>query len=105
MPCFLNLLDFTTNHFSYMYCMKDEIVEATGTGAAALSKSWIKSGIYTSVDATIIVEDEFLNLLAVKMKTLREDDIVLQAVNHFGAEWVESSKKVTKSAQAPLNAL
>ena len=39
------------------------------------------------------MEDEFLNFLVVKMKTLSHD-IVLLTVNHFGSEWIERSKKV-----------
>ena len=41
-----------------------------------------------------MVEDEFLNFIVVKMKTLSQDDVVLLTVNHFGSEWIESSRKV-----------
>lgn len=50
--------------------------------------------IYMAVDGKIILEDELLNFLIMKMKTLSQDDIILLAVNHFGSEWIESSKKV-----------
>lgn len=30
----------------------------------------------------------------IKLKTLNQDDIILLAVNHFGSEWIENSKKV-----------
>ena len=38
------------------------------------------------------MEFKFLNFLTVKMKTLSHDDIVLLTVNHFGSEWIESSR-------------
>lgn len=50
--------------------------------------------IYMAVDGKIILEDELLNFLIMKMKTLSQDDIILLAMSHFGSEWIESSKKV-----------
>lgn len=61
---------------------------------SATSKARIKPIIYTTTDGQVIVEDEFLNFLVIKMKTLNQDDLILLAVNHFGSEWIESSKKV-----------
>lgn len=40
------------------------------------------------------MEDELLNFLAVKMKTLCQDDIVAMTVDHFGSEWIGNSTKV-----------
>lgn len=40
------------------------------------------------------MEDELLNFLAVKIKTLSQDEIVLLAANPFDSKWIESSKKV-----------
>lgn len=43
----------------------------------------------------VIVEDEFLNFLTVKIKkTLSQGELVLVASNTFDSEWTESSKKV-----------
>lgn len=72
------------------------MAEAAGRekGAAPLRKSRIKPEIYTTADGKTVVEDELLNFLVVKMKTLSQDDIVLLTVNHFGSEWIENSRKV-----------
>ena len=72
------------------------MVEAAGRdkGAAPLRKSRIKPEIYTKADGQTVVEDELLNFLLVKMKTLSQDDVVLLIVNHFGSEWIENSWKV-----------
>ncbi|KAK1880130.1 Sugar transporter ERD6-like 12 [Dissostichus eleginoides] len=59
-----------------------------------LSRSRVKPEIYTTVDGKVIVEDELLNFLAVKIKTLSQDEIVLLAANTFDSEWIEASKKV-----------
>ena len=64
------------------------------TAARRLIKQRIKPEIYTTIDGKTIVEDELLSFLAVKRKTVPQDDIILMAVNHFGSEWIESSKKV-----------
>lgn len=40
------------------------------------------------------MEDELLNFLVIKMKTLNHDDIVLLASNNFNSEWIEASKKI-----------
>lgn len=67
-----------------------------GVGAAAriFSRLRLKPDIYRTMDGKIIVEDELLNFLAVKMKTMNQDEIVLLATNTFDSEWIESSKKV-----------
>lgn len=71
-----------------------QMAEAAGKGAAPSRKNRIKPEIYTTADGKTVVEDELLNFLVVKMKTLSQDDIVLLMVNHFGSEWIESSKKM-----------
>lgn len=57
-------------------------------------KQRIQPEIYTTIDGKTIVEDELLSFLSVKLKTVPQDDIILMAVNHFGSEWSENSKKV-----------
>lgn len=64
-----------------------------GKGAATLSKARLKPEIYTTANGKTLVEDELLNFLVVKMKTLSQEDIILLTVNHFGSEWIENSKK------------
>ncbi|KAK1904024.1 Coiled-coil domain containing protein 39 [Dissostichus eleginoides] len=59
-----------------------------------LSRSRVKPEIYMTVDGKVIVDDELLNFLPVKIKTLSQDEIVLLAANTFDSEWIESSKKV-----------
>ena len=54
----------------------------------------LKPTIYTTTEGRVIVEDEFLNFLAVKMKTMAQEEIVLIASSTFGSEWIEASKKV-----------
>ncbi len=70
------------------------MVAAGGRAAAGGVRIRTKPDIYTTASGKVIVEDELLNILVVKMKTLSQDDIVLMAVNHFGSEWIENSKKV-----------
>lgn len=53
-----------------------------------------KPEVYRSVDGKVIVKDELLNFLAVKSRTLSQDEIVLLAVNTFDSERIEASKKV-----------
>lgn len=65
-----------------------------GSVAPAFKRSRMKPEIYKTVDGKVIVEDELLNFLAVKIKTLSQDEIVLLAANTFDSEWIESSKKV-----------
>ncbi len=59
--------------------------------ATTFKRSQIKPEIYKTIDSKVIVEDEFLNFLAAKIKTLRQDESVLLAANTFE---IESSKKV-----------
>ena len=46
------------------------MAEAAGKDSAAPSKSRIKPEIYTTVDGHIVVEDELLNFLVVKIMIL-----------------------------------
>lgn len=54
----------------------------------------LKPTIYRTVDDQVIVEDEFLNFLAVKIKIMAQDELVLLATNTFDSVWIETSKKV-----------
>lgn len=53
----------------------------------------LKPTIYKTVDGLVIVEDELLNFLVVKIKTMTQDELVLVASNTFDSEWIETSKK------------
>ncbi|KAL7383862.1 hypothetical protein ABVT39_019381 [Epinephelus coioides] len=61
--------------------------------AAASAFSRLKPEIYKTNDAKVIVEDELLNFLVVKMRTLSHDEIVLLVTSSFTSEWIESAKK------------
>lgn len=50
--------------------------------------------MYKTIDGQVIVEDEFLDFLMFKIKTMTQDELVLVASNTFNSEWIESSKKV-----------
>lgn len=62
--------------------------------AAGRSKIRTKPEIYRTDTGQVIVEDEFLNFLYVKLKTVKQDEIVLMAVDHFGSEWIVNSTKL-----------
>ncbi len=53
-----------------------------------------KPEIYRTNDGRIVVEDEILNFLAVKMRIMTQDEIVTLAANTFDSEWIEASKRV-----------
>ncbi len=63
-------------------------------GAAGRSKIRTKPEIYHTDTGKIIVEDEFLNFLFIKIKTVKQDEIVLMAVDHFGSEWIAHATKL-----------
>ena len=70
------------------------------TVARRVIKQRIKPEIYTTIDGKTIVEDELLSFLAVKLKTVPQDDIILMAVNHFRSGAVLcSSEKTTERCQ------
>ncbi len=49
--------------------------------------------IYRAMDGKVIDEDELLNFIVVKMRTLGHDEIVLLVTHNFSSERIESSKK------------
>ncbi|XP_071361528.1 uncharacterized protein [Trachinotus anak] len=65
-----------------------------GSAAPDHSRSPTKPEIYKTIDGKVIVEDEFLHLLAVTIETLNQYEIVQLALNTFDSEWIESSTKV-----------
>ena len=60
----------------------------------SLKRSRSKPEIYRTVDGKVVVEDELLNFLAIKIKSVSQDEIVLMAANAFGSEEIENSKNV-----------
>lgn len=50
--------------------------------------------IYKTAEGKLVVEDELLNFLVVKTKTMSQDEIVLLAANTFGSERIENSKRL-----------
>lgn len=67
--------------------IRDVVVQApTLTTGLAPILSFIKPN-------QVIVEDEFLNFLVVKIKIMTQDELVLVASNTFDSEWIEASKK------------
>jgi len=52
------------------------MAEGAGGSAAAPSRSRIKPEIDKAIDGKVIVEDELLNFLVIKMKTMSHDDII-----------------------------
>ena len=40
------------------------------------------------------VEDELLHFLAIKIRALSQDEIVLLAASNFDSDWIEASKKM-----------
>ena len=53
-----------------------------------------KPEIYKTDNGKLIVEDELLNFIMVKMKTISHDEIVLLTTNNFSSEWIEESKRL-----------
>lgn len=51
-----------------------------------------KPTVYETTGGKVIVEDDLLNFISVKMRTLSQDEIVLLAANNFPSEWIEESK-------------
>ena len=52
-----------------------------------------KPEIFRTTDGKVIVEDELLNFILVKMRTLNHDEIILLITHNFSSERIESSKK------------
>ena len=63
-------------------------------GAAGRNKIRTKPEIYCTDTGKMIVEDESLNFLFIKIKTVKQDEIVLMAVDHFRSEWITNSTKL-----------
>ncbi|RXN38507.1 hypothetical protein ROHU_001042 [Labeo rohita] len=62
--------------------------------ATGRSKIRTKPEIYHTDTGQVIVEDELLNFLFVKLKTVKQDEIVLMATDCFGSEWIANSTKL-----------
>lgn len=61
--------------------------EATHQAAAACGVSFrTKPEIYKTNDGKVIVEDELLNFIVVKMRTLSHDEIILLVTHSFSSE-------------------
>lgn len=76
---------------------------AAGTTAAAARRaagectqefSRIKPEIYHTEDGRVVVKDELLNFIVIKMRTLSHDDIVTIVTSSFSSERIETSKAV-----------
>ncbi|KAG7518992.1 hypothetical protein JOB18_049125 [Solea senegalensis] len=70
-----------------------DVADGQSQRAAASAFSRLKPEIYKTNAGKIIVEDEILNFLVVKMRTLSHDEIVLLVTNCFTSEWIEAAKK------------
>ena len=60
-------------------------------GDFAREFSCIKPEIYHTEDGRVIVEDELLNFIMIKMQTLSHDDIVSIVTSSCSSERIESS--------------
>lgn len=69
--------------------------------APTFKRSRLKPEIYKTTDGRVIVEDELLNFLAVKIKSLIQDEIVLLATNTFNPRGLKPPRKFCLSS-APL---
>lgn len=73
--------------------MADAAPRGVAAFASVLKRSRLKPEIYNTVDGKVIVEDEFINFLAVKIKTLCQNEIVLLAAKTFDSDWIEGLKE------------
>ena len=69
-------------------------VNAASTGAPVFTRARLKPDTYKTVDGKVIVEYELLHFLAIKIRTLGQDEIILLAANNFDSDWIEASKKM-----------
>uniref|UniRef100_A0A1A8RRE2 Uncharacterized protein n=2 Tax=Nothobranchius rachovii TaxID=451742 RepID=A0A1A8RRE2_9TELE len=67
-------------------------VRVRGAGGVGGSQGKSEILIYMTADGKTVVEDELLNFIVVKMRTLSQNEIVLLVSNNFSAEWIEESK-------------
>ena len=70
-----------------------DVTAECSSGAIAFPRVRLKPEVYKTFDGKTIVEDELLHFLAMKIRTLSQDEIVLLAANSFDSEWIETSKK------------
>lgn len=70
-----------------------DVTAACNSGAPAFARARLQPEVFKTVDGKVIVEDELLHFLAMKIKTLSQDEIVLLAANCFDSEWIGASKK------------
>ena len=65
-----------------------------GSGASGLACPRTEPTVYKTEDGKTIVEDELLNFIVIKMKTLMYDEVVMLASSNFPSEWIEESKRL-----------
>ena len=65
-----------------------------GNGERSTVCSRAEPYVYKTDDGKVIVEDEFLNFISIKMRTLAHDEVVLLASSNFPSEWIEESKRI-----------
>ena len=65
-----------------------------GAGESCQEFSRIKPEIYQTKDSKVIVEDELLNFIVVKLRTLSHNYILSLATSSFSSERIEASKTV-----------
>ncbi len=59
------------------------VIATRGLAAPAFSRSRLKLQIYKTADVKVTVEDEKLNVLVVKIKSLSQDEVVVLATGTF----------------------
>lgn len=62
--------------------------------AELLSVKFARAQSLRFLKLLMVVEDEFLNFLVTKMRTLSHDEIVLVASTNLSCEWIEESKRL-----------
>lgn len=67
---------------------------AVRAGGAGRLRTKTEICVYKTTDGKVIIEDELLNFIVVKMRTLAHDEIVLLVINNFASEWIEESKRL-----------
>ena len=69
-------------------------VTAASSGAPVFARARLKPDIYKTVDGKVIVEDELLHFLDIKIRPLSQDEFIMLAANNFDSDWIEASKKM-----------
>ncbi|XP_028429851.1 uncharacterized protein LOC114552954 [Perca flavescens] len=67
---------------------------AVRDGRAGSLRRKTESYVYKTTDGKVIIENELLNFIVIKMRTLVHDEIVLLVTNNFSSEWIEESKRL-----------